>query len=442
MALSLGFGANKSSSKTTATENFSKTGTQTQTLDPRLEQALYGNLERATTLAGAGANDNLQTYWQTLMNLAGNNPGEQAMNNAVAGAQAAMNYTPQQVQAGTLNASTYNPTLGSAVNANAVTAQTALVDPSQIATAGGVDRGSIRDVNLGAFDGSQIRALMNPYEQDVVNAFQTDAERARQVARSADSADAARAGAWGGARHGVADARTNEANIRALDAATANLRHQGWATAGGLALGARGQDLAGQQSNQGADLSVAGMNNQTGMFNAGQQNQGLFFNANAQNDTNRFNAGQLNDTSRFNAGQTNQMTGLNMNALNSAGQFNAGQTQSAAQAQMMANLQAALANQGAGLQGAQLGLQGASLLGNLGGQQLQQAIDLANLQGQAGSQQADLSIQLQQLINQSLGLIPSYGTTIDNQSGTSTTNSSTRGSNVGVTAGFSYGGKG
>ena len=107
--------------------------------------------------------------------------------------------------------------------------------------------------------------------------------------------------------------------------------------------------------------------------------------------------------------------------LNSA---NFAQAQNAATNDLNRQFSAATANQGAGLQGAGLNLNASSLLGDLSNQQIQEALVKAGVVSAVGDQQQQLQqqkddaayqeflrkigypAQQQQLLNQSLGLIP------------------------------------
>lgn len=75
---------------------------------------------------------------------------------------------------------------------------------------------------------AQIQGFMNPYVDNVVDASMGDAERARQMAvnNTADAATAA--GAFGGSRHGVAEALTNQGALQQFGLLSAQLRAQGF----------------------------------------------------------------------------------------------------------------------------------------------------------------------------------------------------------------------
>lgn len=120
--------------------------------------------------------------------------------------------------------------------------------------------------------GPNIGAFMNPFTRSVTNQTLGDLERQRQMQTNTLGAQASQAGAFGGSRHGVAEALTNEAFARQGANTLANLNQQGFNTALGAAqaqqgLGLQaagqmgnlanlgfgfGQQIAGQQAQQGA----------------------------------------------------------------------------------------------------------------------------------------------------------------------------------------------
>lgn len=125
---------------------------------------------------------------------------------------------------------------------------------------------------------------------------------------------------------------------------------------------------------------------------------------------------------------------------------NFSQAQQAAEGDLNRTQAAQQANQSAGLQGQGLNLSAAQALGGLGAQQLSQAVNQNSLLGNAGygqqqaAQTADTNsyqaylqnlqnqMGLQGVVNQSLGLIPNYGTTTS--SGTGNSNTTTDGFNL------------
>lgn len=129
-----------------------------------------------------------------------------AYGSAIQGAQAAMDYTPQQV--GSTNVGTQ---FG--------------YTPQQIAAQKAV---------------GGIGTYMNPYTQQVIDTSMADLERQRQMQMNQLGAQASQARAFGGSRQGVAEALTNEAFARQGGQLAAGLRQQGYQTA----LGAAQQDVA------------------------------------------------------------------------------------------------------------------------------------------------------------------------------------------------------
>lgn len=69
---------------------------------------------------------------------------------------------------------------------------------------------------------------MNPYTENVVDMTMGDIDRQRQIALTQNAGDAATAGAFGGARHGLVEAQTNEAAMREMGRTSADLRRSGF----------------------------------------------------------------------------------------------------------------------------------------------------------------------------------------------------------------------
>lgn len=110
--------------------------------------------------------------------------------------------------------------------------------------------------------GPNIAQFQNPFTTQVINQGQADLERQRQMAVNTTGAQASAAGAFGGSRHGVAEALTNEAFARQGADMASNLRMQGFNTA--LGAGQAQQSLGLQAANQMGNLSNLG-------FGFGQQ---------------------------------------------------------------------------------------------------------------------------------------------------------------------------
>ena len=122
-----------------------------------------------------------------------------------------------------------------------------------------------------AAGGPNIGQFFNPYTTEVVNQSLADLERQRQTQINATGAAASRAGAFGGSRHGVAEAQTNLGFGQQGAQMASNLRQQSFNTAlqaaqnqqqtqsqlAGQGFGF-GQAIGNQQAAQGA--SVQAMN--------------------------------------------------------------------------------------------------------------------------------------------------------------------------------------
>ena len=123
-----------------------------------------------------------------------------------------------------------------------------------------------------AMAGPNIGQFMNPYTSTVTDQTLSDLERQRQMAVNTTGAQATQAGAFGGSRHGVAEALTNEGFARQGAQTFGNLQQQGFNTALGAA-----------QAQQGLQMGGAAQMGQLGQqaFNTGQaitqqqQQQGL-----------------------------------------------------------------------------------------------------------------------------------------------------------------------
>lgn len=99
-----------------------------------------------------------------------------------------------------------------------------------------------------AAQGPNIGQFMNPFTQAVTQRTMADLGGAQQQAMNQIGADATRAGAFGGSRHGVAEALTNQGFIKQAADTSANLNMQGFNTALGAAQNQQGiqSGLAGQ----------------------------------------------------------------------------------------------------------------------------------------------------------------------------------------------------
>ena len=114
----------------------------------------------------------------------------------------------------------------------------------------------------------------NPYTQQVVNRATADIGRTTAMQQEANKAAAARAGAFGGSRHGLVEAETNASSQSAIGDMSANMNLHGFNTAAQLAQGDiynRFTGASGMLSGAGTlgNLGTAGFN----MGNTLQQQQ-------------------------------------------------------------------------------------------------------------------------------------------------------------------------
>jgi hypothetical protein len=424
----------KSSQTTTSSQ------TQTNAIDPRYDNknwSLFGNLENATSGYTPVPAPNVLPY----------NPAQIEAQNSLLGIGRS-GVDPYTQSAGDTygRLANYNPMLVTANMTSQVAAPTQAINRSSIQNVGynpfaaaSVDGSSIGNVQAQNAAAAQMTAaglqnyvgMMDPsYQNAVLGQAQNDIERNRQITQNAGAAAAAAAGAFGGSRHGVADAETNRAYGDTFARTAADLRLQGYQQA----LGNYQQDLGRQQqvgmfnsdaalragmANQGTQAQIAAQNaqlaqqaglaNSQGSLQAALANQGIdaqvaAANADAQNRSNLFNANLYQNAQQFNSNQ-----------LMNEHQFNSGQLLNAAQLQG----QAANGLLGYGNNLLNQGIQKAGLIDYVGGQNY----DLANQQQQIDYYNQQL--QANQPIQNAMSLLGAfnglpYGTT-STGNGTSTT---------------------
>lgn len=268
-----------------------------------------------------------------------------------------------------------------------------------------VPRELVRDVSAGTI-ASGMPTYTNAYTDGVINRGLLDLNRARQLTQQQNGASAIRAGAFGGARHGVMEGETNRGFADASARLAAEERSKAFAQSASLsqadqasrmqaALANQGQDAtmadlrlraatAEGTANQGADLTMAGLRQQAGLetgrmnqaadLTAAQLRQEGMLRAGTANQAADMTAAQLRQQAGLEAGKANQAADLSaadmyqrgvlqagaanqnmdyqtalasLNALNSGGQFNAGQRQQANMASAGYAQQAAQNNQAA-----------------------------------------------------------------------------------------------
>ncbi len=101
-------------------------------------------------------------------------------------------------------------------------------------------------------DATNVQPYMNPYQQQVIDASNAELQKQAAMAQNTLDAQASAAGAFGGSRHGVAQAETAGQYADAQAAMIADLYSQGYTQAQQAAL----QE---QMANQNAGLAGAGL---------------------------------------------------------------------------------------------------------------------------------------------------------------------------------------
>lgn len=179
----------------------------------------------------------------------------------------------------------------------------------------------------GTLAGADLSAFQNPFQQQVIDPVLGDIERQRQMGINSVGAAATGAGAFGGSRHGVAEAETNRAALEAAATASGGLRSQGFQQA---QAGAQ-QDIQNQLAGQNLNLSGANtLGNLSNLgFGFGQQIQGQQAEQGAQQQA---ISQQLIDAARAQFGQfTGSPTQSLQAPLQALGTVPSGQTQTQTQ---------------------------------------------------------------------------------------------------------------
>lgn len=370
-----------------------KGGGSSSTIDPAIKNVLLQNVAGARAIA----NRPYQPYSGPLT--AGLSPAQyQAgalLQSAPYAGQTALNAGVNAAQAGT----GYRAPVIAAPPVTAAAAAPGLAGAPAVADAARIDAGAL-PMPAAPNGLAQLSGYLNPYKDDVVNATMAELDRQNRIALNNAHQNATAENAFGGDRTAVADALTNDDYARAKAAALANLNAQGFNTAAGLLQNNQQMGLQAGQARLNAALSAAGQN-------AANRQQANLANANAANNLVQFNAGNAQAANLANAGAANQVGLANANARLQAGQAN----------QNAANAAKALNLQGAGLLGTLGGdqsagyLAGANALNNWGVQQQQTVQNALNAAYQQYLNQFNYPLQMQQLLNSSIGLLGNGGTT-------------------------------
>jgi len=259
-----------------------------------------------------------------------------ATNAAIAGTQGLMGYQPGQIAVDSVAAQTYDPSMMTAPN-------DVVGQGYRAARINGPD-----DIRAGQIASTNLNPYMNKFDNQVIRRAQNDLERQRQMNVNDIGAAATAAGAFGGSRHGVAEALTNEAYARAGGDMSAGLRQGSFDTA----LSTAGSDIA--------NRLVAGQANQRTGLQTGIADQ------NALNAARSFGAGAINTANTQNQNMGYNVGLANQGAANTAGAWNAGAQNAMGIQNQNMNYGVQNANVNNGLRGAQFRGNMANQLGNMG----------------------------------------------------------------------------
>ena len=129
-------------------------------------------------------------------------------------------------------------------------------------------------VQAGQVAGTNLSPYLNPFTQAVTDRTMATLDQQRQQALNGIGAQATAAGAFGGSRHGVAEAETNRAFADTAASTVAGLNQANFSNAMGLAQGDIASRMQAQLANQsaglqGANTRLAGAGQLGGLANLG-----------------------------------------------------------------------------------------------------------------------------------------------------------------------------
>ena len=396
-----------------------------QQLDPALRDLFLENYQGAkTTAAGlaprefAGFTPEQDTAMRNIAAFSDPNSEVFAgMRTAFGTANEAANYNPLQVRAGTYGGATIDPTsmaraaqlnrgsIRDVSPTNISGSQVATEALSQIAP---LAAKNVRDVTAGSFLNQNLQSYMNPFTQAVTEQSLKDLERSRQLEQINTAAKATAAKSFGGSRLGVAEAETNRAYDENANRLIAQQNAQAYEAAQRASEADLARAMQASQLNQAKDLATTsqsldlagrfGLANQDAALRAALANQGVDL------STGQINTQNAQTVALANAQAENARAAQQAKLLQDAGIFN-----------VETALKAELANQGAGLTqnqlrlgasgqmadisqaGQTMGLTGAKALADQG--LLRQNFTQAQLDAIR-----NLPLEQQQILNQALGI--------------------------------------
>ena len=197
-----------------------------------------------------------------------NTASAQGLQQAQQGAAAEMGYRPMAVNSGG-----YRPSQTSATGYTSAGVGSQGYDAAQ---SGQAPTLSADQVAGGQIAGTDLQNYMNPYENQVVQQSLNDLERSRLMTQNVGGAQAGAANAFGGDRHGIAEAETNRAFADQAARTASGLRQTGYQNAQQMERQAQMQNqsagLAGEQQRMAAGSQLGSLSNLG--FGMGQTIQG------------------------------------------------------------------------------------------------------------------------------------------------------------------------
>jgi hypothetical protein len=197
-------------------------GRETSTLDPQYSATVYGNLNRAQSLADTP----FQPYT----------------------GQRVASFTPTQLQAQNAFSDIGQGSVGAGPLQTGV----------DVAT--GVGGYRPQPVSATPLTGVDLSGYMNPYARQVIDSTLSDLNRQQQIQDVNDASAATRAGAFGGSRSAVLQSLDDANYARTAASTLAGLNQANFSQAQGAAQNDLSRQLAASQSNQSAGLQAAGLN--------------------------------------------------------------------------------------------------------------------------------------------------------------------------------------
>jgi hypothetical protein len=173
-----------------------------------------------------------------------------------------------------------------------------------------------QQVQAGQLAGTSLSPYMNPYESQVVQQSLADLERSRQMQQNQVGAQATSAGAFGGSRHGIAEAETNRAFAEQAARSASGLRQAGYTQAQQAAQQDIGARMQAALANQSAGLQTTQMGQSAQQANQAAINAARQAFANQSMQAQQLNQGAQLAGSQQRLGAASQLAGLGQQGFN------------------------------------------------------------------------------------------------------------------------------